>query len=51
VPNEQLRARIIPPDPVPVANPRPENYAAEDVGESATQSATPPNPSLQIWDE
>lgn len=50
-PNEQLRARILPPDPVSVPNSRPESYASEDLGESATQSATPPNPSLQIWDE
>lgn len=37
-PNEQLRARILPPDPVPVADPRPENYAAENLGRAAGQS-------------
>lgn len=31
-PQEQLRPIIPPPDPVPVMNSRPENYAAEDAG-------------------
>jgi len=30
VPQEQLRPRILPPDPVPVFNPRPEAFAVED---------------------
>lgn len=25
-PNPQLKSRLMPPDPVPIANPRPENY-------------------------
>lgn len=29
IPNEQTRTTIIPPDPVPLLNPRPENYAQE----------------------
>lgn len=29
IPSEQLRALILPPDPVPVMNPRPEAYASE----------------------
>ena len=27
-PNPQLKARLMPPDPVPIANPRPETYRA-----------------------
>lgn len=30
IPNEQLRPRILSADPVPVANPRPENYITDD---------------------
>ena len=58
-PQEQLRARILPPDPLPVSNPRPENYAAENAGGPA--STTNPNfwdgneywdgGTLQIWDD
>ena len=30
-PNPQLKARLMPPDPVPIANPRPEEYRARAV--------------------
>lgn len=30
VPQEQLRTIVLPPDPVPVFNPRPENYVSDD---------------------
>lgn len=30
VPNEQLRVIIIPPDPIPISNARPENYVSDD---------------------
>lgn len=30
IPQQQLRPRILPPDPVPVFNPRPENYSFDD---------------------
>ena len=32
VPQQQLRPKNLPPDPVPVYQPRPENYAAENAG-------------------
>lgn len=32
VPQQQLRPIILPPDPPPVMNSRPENYASEDAG-------------------
>lgn len=41
-PADQLRPVILPPDPVPVRDPRVENYSAEDQGISATQSVQPP---------
>jgi hypothetical protein len=40
-PQPQLKARMIPADPVPVRNPRPENYAAE---ENDTSDAIPTPP-------
>lgn len=43
-PTEQRRPIVLPPDPVPRTNPRPEGYASEDQGISAAQSATPPGP-------
>lgn len=30
IPQEQLRPRIIPPDPPPIMNARPENYAVDE---------------------
>ena len=39
-PQEQLRTIIVPADPIPIADPRPENYAAE-VG--TTVISTDPN--------
>ena len=47
VPQPQLKARILPPDPVPIANPRPElfGYAENDI--LATQpTATQPSVGL-----
>lgn len=47
VPQQQLKARILPPDPVPIANPRPElfGYAENDI--LATQpTATQPSVGL-----
>ena len=39
-PNEQLRTIIIPPDPMPVYNPRPERYATIVPSFIATESTT-----------
>ncbi len=43
VPQEQLRPIVIPPDPVPRANPRPEDFAQDNIGISAAQASQPPN--------
>lgn len=40
VPQQQLRSIIIPPDPLPVYNPRPEQYAEVVPNFVATESAT-----------
>ncbi len=40
VPNQQLRTIILPPDPMPVYNPRPERYTAIVPSFMATESAT-----------
>lgn len=37
VPQAQLKARIIPPDPVPVMNARPENFLMDDIDYQTTQ--------------
>lgn len=37
-PQEQLRAFVIPADPVPIQNPRTQNYSAASVDERVTQS-------------
>lgn len=42
-PQQQLRPKIVPPDPVPIMNARPEQFAADDQGVSVTESVTPPN--------
>ncbi len=39
-PNEQLRTIIIPPDPIPVFNPRPERYSTIVPSFMATESST-----------
>jgi len=42
VPQEQLRTIILPPDPVPISNPRPENYEnANNPNSPIGQSASP----------
>lgn len=41
-PQEQLRPIVLPPDPLPVLNPRPEAYAAEDGGLPPDQATLPP---------
>lgn len=38
IPQPQLKARILPPDPVPIANPRPENFANAENDYLKTQS-------------
>jgi len=38
-PNQQLRPRILPPDPVPVMNPRPGNFAAQEAGTLTPEEA------------
>ena len=44
-PNEQARAKILSPDPLPRMNPRPENFVSEMYGGlSAAESADPPTP-------
>lgn len=47
-PQEQLRPRILPPDPVPVFNPRPENYYADD-GDVAYAGSGDLIPGAQAW--
>lgn len=37
-PQDQLRALVVPPDPVPIQNPRTQNYTAASVDERVTQS-------------
>jgi hypothetical protein len=39
-PNQQLRTIIIPPDPLPVFNPRPERYVSEVPSYMAEESST-----------
>jgi hypothetical protein len=41
-PQNQLRPKSTPPDPIPVYQPRPENYTAADQGVSAATLGTPP---------
>lgn len=41
-PQDQLRPKALPPDPVPRYQPRPENYASDDQGVSAATVAVPP---------
>ena len=36
-PSEWLKPLVLPPDPIPVYDPRPENYAAENAGTIAAQ--------------
>lgn len=36
-PQEQLRALVVPADPMPIQNPRPQNYVAASVDERVTQ--------------
>lgn len=40
IPNPQLKARILPADPVPIPNPRPENFTAERRLQITTQGGT-----------
>jgi hypothetical protein len=40
IPQTQLKTIIIPPDPLPVLNPRPENYAVTIPSDIATESST-----------
>lgn len=40
IPQPQLKARILPPDPVPVRNPRPENFYAERLNNLVTDGPT-----------
>ena len=37
VPQQQLRSIVLPPDPLPVFNPRPENFAADNNDYRTTQ--------------
>jgi hypothetical protein len=57
-PQEQLRSQILPADPPPVLNPRPENFAAENLGRPSAQTSTNWDSGgfwdggpMQIWDE
>lgn len=44
-PNQQARAKVLSPDPLPIRDPRPENFVSEMYGGlSAAQSADPPTP-------
>lgn len=40
-PNPQLRPRLVPPDPIPVLQPRPENYALANQGGGAFRGNGP----------
>ena len=52
IPQSQVLPKILPPDPIPLYQPRPENYAAEDAGQiSAAASAHPPTPGSPILDD
>ncbi len=42
-PQEQYRPLVIPPDPLPVYQPRPEAFTADDTGLSVEQSVQLPN--------
>lgn len=42
-PQEQFRPIVLPPDPVPIFNPRPENFTQDYTGISAQQAAQPPD--------
>tara|TARA_R110000868_G_scaffold13553_7_gene63048 strand:- start:2542 stop:3357 length:816 start_codon:yes stop_codon:yes gene_type:complete len=48
VPQEQLRTIVLPPDPVPIANARPESYVADDNPMSAL-GASPVTPARDYW--
>lgn len=41
-PQQQLRPRVLPADPVPVYQPRPDNFAQDNAGISDVASVTPP---------
>ena len=43
-PNEQARARILSPDPLPIQNPRPEDFVSEMYGGVQVPSPVPPIP-------
>lgn len=47
-PQEQLRTIILPADPIPIANPRPEAYSTEEAG-SFMSPAVNGQPSLQFF--
>ena len=40
-PQDQLRPKATPPDPVPVSDPRPENYTSDDQGVSSAALGPP----------
>ena len=44
VPNQQLRALILPPDPMPVLNPRVQDYAVAETGNRVTSAAATIDP-------
>lgn len=46
IPNQQLRSRILPADPVPVLNARPENYALIMAGGFVQPPPIPPTPPI-----
>ena len=47
VPQEQLRTIVLPPDPVPIMNARPESYVSDDNSMSALGAS--PNPNLRDY--
>ena len=51
VPQEQLRARILSPDPIPIFNARPEPFAPSGVNYDETNYITTENLLFQIVDE
>jgi hypothetical protein len=51
VPQEQLRARILPPDPVPIFNARPEPFAPDGVNYDETNFITTEDLIFQLVDE
>lgn len=47
-PQQQLRPQILPPDPVPILQPRPESYGQDNAGSSPDPAAVYPDGGIPI---